>query len=181
MRLKWMGPLLLGLLASAPVVAQVDQENLEEYGRGIISDYSQMHPMGEIEYAWIKPGVTLSKHAYVVDKVENLTILVDEDMLEPFLEVMPKQLNQAARAADGAPTLHVQAGVYWAEHANLSKAWIPFAGAHVAQAGVGVELIFRNEAGDVVARIRQSGREGRQLALSSQGLSDDVARFVRNH
>lgn len=176
---------LFALLCATCVVgtlhAAVDEENLEEYGRGIISDYSNMSPMGEIEYAWVKPGTSLNDYKFKVAPIENLTVIVDEGMEDTFKTLFPKQLNRGGSRDANAPVLDVKGAIYWVERANAAKAWIPFGGMHMAQSGVGIELVFSNAAGEVVAKIRQSGREGRELKDSALGLSDDIARFVRGH
>lgn len=173
--------LLCATCAFGVAHAAVEAENLDEYGRGIISDYSNMGPIGEIEYAWIKPGVKLSDYRFNLQSFENLTIVVDPGMEETFNKVFPKQLSRGGSREAAAPVLNVKGAVYWVERANAAKIWIPFAGGHMAQAGVGIELVFTNGAGEVVAKIRQSGREGRELKAAALGLSDDVARFVRDH
>jgi hypothetical protein len=59
--------------------------------------------------------------------------------------------------------------------------WIPYAGGHLAQAGLGVELVFKDAAGTVVAKIRHSGREGDKLKDAAEELVDDIRRFVHEN
>ncbi len=177
--------LAFAALALFAVTAQADdtiQESLQEDGKGIIQDYSNMHAGDDLEWLWIKPGVKLSDYRYKVTSVENLTLHVDDDLEDVLENTLGKQLNRAgARGDKSAPLLNVAVGLYWTERANVSKAWIPFAGGHLAQAGVGVELVFTDSKGNVVAKIRHSAREGRELADAGREISDDIAEYVNEH
>jgi hypothetical protein len=154
----------------------VDKENLKDYGRGIIKDYSDMKESDEIEWVWLQQGMRLSDHRLAVRSFENLTAVADEDMEQ----VLEKGLSKALGSKDpAAPVLHVESAVYWAQRASRSKRWIPYAGGHLAQAGVGIELVFLDEGGAIVCKVRHSGREGDQLQDAAEELIDDVRRFIR--
>jgi hypothetical protein len=167
------------LMLSLSARAGVPKDNIEEYGRGIIADYSDMTEGEDIEWLWVKPGVKLGDYRYQVDSTDNLTVIVDDTMDKVVEDNLPKVLERAGSHDRKAPLLHVAVAVYWAERANISKAWIPWAGGHQMQAGVGIELVAKDAEGNVVAKIRQSGREGMELALAAQEVVDDIAKFVR--
>lgn len=167
------------LLLSLSARAGVPADNIEEYGRGIITDYSDMTEGEDIEWLWVRPGATLSSFRYKVDSTDNLTVVVDDSMDKVLSDNLPKVLERAGSRDKKAPVLHVEAAVYWAERANLSKAWIPWAGGHTMQAGVGIEIVAKDAAGNVVVKIRQSGRESMELAAAAQEVVDDIAKFVR--
>lgn len=171
------------LLLVVPVVfaAGVNPENLEKYGKGIIKDYSDMKELDEIEWVWVAPGVELSKYRFEIKEVENLTALSDGDMDDVFADGFPKTMKKAGAKDENAPVLKVDGAVYWAQRANRAKWWIPYAGLHLAQAGVGIELVFTNDQGEIVAKFRHSGREGDNLENAAEELVDDVAQFVRSH
>lgn len=166
-------------LTMSTYAAGVDKENLEEYGRGIIKDYSDMKETDEIEWLWLRPGVRLSEHRFEVKSFENLTALADADLDEVFEKNFPKTLDRAASKDSAAPLLRVEGAIFWAQRANRAKWWIPYAGAHLAQAGVGIELVLTDAKGEIVCKIRHSGREGDQLENAAEELVDDVAQFVR--
>ena len=173
--------LLLALASALPVstFAAVPKEHLDEHGRGIIQDYSDMNEDGDIEFAWIAPGTRLSTYRFKAGKFENLSTSVDDDMEAVVQTMLPRALAKAARAGDAAPELTVDSAIYWAQRANRAKMWIPYAGGHLAQAGVGIELVFRDASGKIVAKIRHSGREGDALEAAAEELVDDVAGYVR--
>lgn len=176
---KVMTVLLTLLVAVSLSAAGVDKDHLAKYGRGIIDDYSDMKESDDIEWVWVDPGVKLHDYQYKIEPFENLTVLTDRKMDEVFEDTLPRTLARAGAKDDAAPVLTVEGAIFWAERANRSKWWIPYAGMHLAQAGIGIEVIFKNEKGEVVAKIRHSGREGDDLENAAEELVDDLARFVR--
>lgn len=169
---------LLFLVASA-FAGGVDEDNLKEYGRGIITDYSDMKETDDIEWIWVKPGTKLSAYKFDVQPFENKTTFADEEMEDVFATKLPKTLTRLAPKDPAAPTLKLEGAIYWAQRANRSKWWIPYAGAHLAQAGAGIELVFTNADGEIVCKMRHSGREGDHLESAAEELMDDVAQYIR--
>ncbi len=171
--------LCLLFLVSAAYAGGVDKENLDEYGRGIIKDYSDMKETDDIEWIWVKSGTRMSDFKFDVQPFENMTALVDDEMEEVFSTKLPKTLTRLGPKDPAAPVLKLEGAIYWAQRANRAKWWIPYAGAHLAQAGVGIELVFTNAEGEIVCKMRHSGREGDHLESAAEELMDDVARYVR--
>lgn len=173
--------LLFPLLLVMPALhAGVPKEDLDEQGRGIIQDYGDMKEDGDIEWTWVAPGVRLASFRFAAGEFENLSTSVDEDMEEVIRKVLPRALARAGKADESAPLLTVDSAIYWAQRANMAKMWIPYAGGHLAQAGVGIELVFRDASGKVVAKVRHSGREGNELEAAAEELVDDVAGWIRS-
>lgn len=171
--------LALSLIASTGgAIAAVPAEHLEQYGKGIITDYSPLEQSEQIEWLWLAPGLQLSAHRFDLRSYENLTLLVDDELDGVLEGGLPRVLARAGSRDEAAPALFVDVAVYWAERANRAKRWIPYAGAHVAQAGVGVELVLTDADGNVVGLMRHSGREGDELKLAAQELVDEIASFV---
>lgn len=181
---KILHTMLLATLAVFAVVAYasgVPEDELEEYGTGIIQNYTDMEEGEDIDWLWVAPEIHLANYRYSVQSVKNLTTIADKDLMDVLNSNLGEQLALAGSHDDGAPTLNVEVAVYWAERANRSKRWIPFAGMHLAQAGAGIELLFKDQDGKLVAKIRHSAREGNELVYAGQELSDDLAGFVRAH
>lgn len=176
------GVTMLSMVLGASVFAAgVDGEHLKKYGKGIISDYGDMKSSDNVEWYWVSPDVKLSEHRFRVASAENLTVLHDTKLMEALEDALPKSLERAGARSDSAPVLTVDAAVYWAQRANRAKWFIPYAGLHLAQAGVGLEVVVKNEAGEVVAKFRHSGREGDHLDAALVELIDEIAGFVRTH
>lgn len=174
---------VLFFAVALPAFAQsgVPNDHIQEFGRGIIEDYSDMYQDDAIEYLWIAPKVRLKDYRFEVKPFENLTKLHDGRMLDAFDEGLEKTLAKVATRDKDAPLLKVEGAVFWAQRANRGKLWIPIVGSHVGQAGVGIELVMRNGKGQIVAKMRHSGREGDQLEDSAWELIDDIASFVDTH
>lgn len=166
------------LFSVGVAVAGVDKDDLKENGTGIIKNYTDMNEADPLDWAWVKPGVNLSHYRYKMGTYQNLAMIVDPDMDKALKTVLPKELKRAGSRDAHAPLLTYQVAVYWSERANASKGWIPFAGASLAQAGVGVEMIFTDASGHVVCKIRHAAREGGQLKKAAMEIADDVAEFV---
>ncbi len=174
--------LLLILATALPLLAKgVDKDNLDEYGRGIIEDYSDMEPGEPIEWQWVAPGVNLHDYRIDVGEFQNLSKVNDSRMLETLEDGLSKAFERTAKKGEKKGTLTTENAVFWAERGNSAKRWIPYAGDHLAQAGIGVEMIFKDKNGKVVAKIRHSGREGGQPADAAWELLDEIADWVHNH
>lgn len=169
------------LAVPAAAASGVPADELDEYGRGIISDYSDMAPTDALEWAWKRPGLRLSDHRIEVAKFANKTKLHDRGLIATLNEAPQEALDGLGNPAAGsAPVLTADGALYWAERANKAKTWIPFGGAHMAQAGVGIELVLRDASGGVVAKIRHSGREGDDLEDAANEVLDEVIDYLRS-
>lgn len=176
--------LAVAVFASPALAADVPadlEQNIADDGAGIISDYSGMVEGDGLDWIWVAPEIRLAEHRFTVSKVENLTIKIDDDLMHVFEDNLPRQLNRAGSRDENAPVLDVRVGIHWVERANTAKAWIPFAGGHLMQAGAAAELVFTAEDGTILAKIRHSAREGQHLKDAGQEISDDVAEFVHAH
>lgn len=170
---------MIAVLLAVPAWAGVDKDNLEDYGRGIIEDYSDMEP-GDLEWIWVAPGVRISDYKIDVGEFENMSEAYDGDMMDTLNEGMRKAFDRMS-SGDKKGTLTTQNAVFWAERASSGKRWIPFAGSHVAQAGVGIEMVFRDSEGNIVAKVRHSGREGSRLSDAAWELIDEIADWAHSH
>lgn len=168
----------LGVALAGSAAAQVEQENLDEFGTGIIKDYGNMTATETIEWVWIAPGVKLGSHRFEVKPVDNLTSYDDGDMEEMINKSLTRTMQRISARNDGAELLQITPAVYWAQRGNRAKVWIPFTGGHLAQAGIGLELVFTDTSGKEVAKIRHSGREGEKLQDAAEELIDDLRKFV---
>jgi len=77
----------------------------------------------------------------------------------------------------GAGVLTADICIYEFQKFSAGKAWIPFAGGHQMQAGMGVEIILRNREGAVVAKIRDMARSG----MNPTDAADESASNIRKH
>jgi hypothetical protein len=151
-----------------------------EFAKGIIEDYSDMVEGDGVEWVYLAPGVKLSDYTIKITGWKNKSEVGAKSMMNALDESFKEQIDQ--RLGKGKKgTLLVDGGVYWAERASEGKRWIPYAGHHLAQAGIGVELVFRESNGNIVAKIRHSTREGNRLESAAEEVADDVVKFLEDN
>jgi hypothetical protein len=158
-----------------------DYKDKDEFRSAIIEDYTGMVEGDGIEWVWVADGVKLSDYKIVLDgKFSNKSEINDKAMVSTLNDGFDDGVNrQNDKKTKG--TLKAQGGIYWAERANRGKMWIPYAGGHLAQAGVGIELILTDASGKTVAKIRHSGRQGDKPEEAAEELLDDLSAFVAEH
>ncbi len=145
---------------------------------GVIDDYSDMVEGDDIEWVWVAPGFKLSDHKYQVEDMGNKSEVSAKSLPRKMKEALQDSLDNAGGKGS---TVTVEGSIYWAEKSSEGKRWIPYAGGHLAQAGVGVELVLRDSSGKTVAKIRHSGREGSDIDDAAEEVSDDIREFVDGH
>lgn len=175
---------LFAFTAATAVAADLPeelQESINEDGSGIISDYGNLHEGDDINWFWLADGVTLADHRCQVGTFKDVSDEAENDMDEVFTNDFPEILKDACSGGASAPLLTVDTAIYWAEEANMGKAWIPFAGGYLAQAGTGVEMLFKDESGQVVAKIRHAARQGGDQEDAAEEVADDIGDFIEAH
>ncbi|HVT05076.1 MAG TPA: hypothetical protein VHL58_17060 [Thermoanaerobaculia bacterium] len=146
---------------------------------GVISDYSDMTKGDGVEWMWVDSSVRLSDYKIVLDgNIKNVSEVNSRSLTKDLTSDFERSYSDRT---SGKGTLKAQTAIYWAEKANEGKSWIPYAGGHLAQAGVGVEIAFVDGKGRTVAKLRHSAREGSSLDDASQEAVDDVLKFIDTH
>lgn len=152
----------------------------KDFEKGIIEDYSDMVEGDGVEWFYLADGVKLSDYKIKVGKFKNMSEITSKSMQETLAESLPEALERAgAKGSKG--TLTTENAIYWAERASAGKKWIPYAGFHVGQAGVGVEMVFKDSSGKIVAKVRHSGRQGESVDEAAEEIADDIANWVREN
>lgn len=183
--------ILVGSMVASPVEARkkkvetnrlVDSDEYkdEDFEKGIIEDYEDMVEGDGVEWAYIAPGVKLSSYKIKIGKFKNMSEVSSRKMVEALEEGFDEAFDRAGMKG-GSGTLTTTNAVYWAERASEGKRWIPYAGGHLAQAGVGVEMIFKDSSGKIVAKIRHSARQGSDPDEAADEVVDELANFIAEH
>ena len=149
-----------------------------DYDKGIIKDYSDMVEGDGVEWVWVAPGIHLDDYRIKVGSFKNMS----EVSSHRIADTLEEKLNDRFERTKGSKgTLTTENAIYWAEKSNEGKSWIPFAGSHLAQAGVGVEMIFRDSNGKVVAKIRHSAREGSDVTDAAEEVASDIGKYISDN
>jgi hypothetical protein len=159
----------------------VDTEEYKEddFEKGIIEDYSDMVEGDGVEWVYLAPGVKLSDYKLDVGTIKNKSEIGAKSMINALKDALEEGSEHRLSGKKGA--LKAETAIYWAERSSEGKRWIPYAGFHLAQAGIGVEMILRSSSGDVVAKIRTSSREGDRLEGAAEEVADDILSYMEDN
>lgn len=175
---------LLALLASHAIASTLSsdlKDDLQSDGRGIVTDYSNMHEGDDIDWIWVAPNTTLADHRCALRSFKNMTDIHDHGLRDMIKDDLPRALARSCSRKSSAALLHVDVAEYHVERASAGKAWIPFAGSHLAQAEVCMEFVFHGGGDTVVGKVRHCAREGNELRSAADEVLDDVGDFIRSH
>jgi hypothetical protein len=111
------------------------------FTRGIIPDYAAMVAGDNVQWMYIAPGTKLADYKIRIGHFRNLTSTPASAAVTGFLEGdMQSQIDDVASGSRG--TLTTDNAIYWAESSSSKKR------------GIGIEMIFRDSSGRIVAMLR---------------------------
>jgi len=145
-----------------------------------ISDYSKMVDGDDIGWVWVDPSVKLAGYMMKVGKVENKSEIRSKSLVTTVKSTFSSYFGDM-ETKGGSGTLTADVCIYMAENFSAGKAWIPFAGGHEMQAGLGVEMVVRDGKNRTVAKFRHSAREGAQLEAAAQEVAGDLVKYISSH
>jgi hypothetical protein len=187
---RWFGGLALAclILAGRPAAAKqerfLDSDEAKEadYKRGcVITDYGDMVEADGIDWAWIDPSAKIGGPGGIdIVTVKNVSDVTDAS-LASNVEQDFKQAFTRIGKSPGSSGLKFTSCIFWVDRANAAKAWVPFAGAHLMQAGVGIEATISDANGKTVAKLRHNGRSGQSPSDAAAAIVDDLVNFIAKH
>ena len=133
------------------------------FRKGIIRDYSDMWSRGGLDWVSIAKGVELSNYRIKVSPFRNMTQFKDDAMMNYLNVVLQEELDDIAGSDD---TLTTENALFWAQERP--------------KFAVGIEMIFRDASGRVVAKIRHTHDED-SLEDAAQEMVDYIVEFVEDH
>ncbi len=153
-----------------------------EYKQGCsITDYGNLVAADGVNWAWVDPATKIGAPAPIeILPVKNRSNVTDT-ALAGNLEADLKQAFERIGKPAGKKGLKADSCIYWVQRADPARAWIPYAGGHMMQAGIGVELTIFDASGRPVAKIRHDGRQGMAPSEAAAEVADDIANYVRDH
>jgi hypothetical protein len=77
-------------------------------------------------------------------------------------------------------TLTADLCIYEVQDYSPAKAWIPFAGGHQMQAGIGIEMVLR-DGSKTIAKFRHFSRRGMQPEAALEESAGDYTKYIRKH
>ncbi len=165
------------LLAGSRSDYFVDSDDFKDknFKKGILSDYKDLKKGNDIDWVWIEKGVSLSDYKVSINSFEDGTDELSKGQLGTIKEVFKEFLDKL-KGKSG--TLNAEFNVYETQKYSPGKAWIPFAGGHQMQAGVGVEVLLKDKTDRVVAKIRHFARQGVAVESAAQETAEDLKKFI---
>ena len=145
-----------------------------------ISDYGKMVEGDDIGWVWVDPSVKLAGYMMKVGKVENKSEIRSKSLVTTVKSTFSSYFGDM-ETKGGSGTLTADVCIYMAENFSAGKAWIPFAGGHQMQAGLGVEMVLRDGKNRTVAKFRHSAREGAQIEAAAQEVAGDLVKYISKH
>lgn len=155
----------------------VDSDDYKDksFKKGILVDYNDLIKGDDIEWVWISPGVKLSDYKYSIEKFEDAT----EDLGKTTFNEIKSAFNDVFGKIKGDKgVLTADISIYDAQKFSYGKAWIPFAGGHQMQAGLGVEMLLKDKKGKTVAKIRHFAREGNAIEQAGEEVATDIKKYI---
>jgi hypothetical protein len=167
----------LSALCAPEKLVDSDEYKGKDFLKGCITDYKELAKGDGIDWVWLAPGVTLADYSLTIAKFENKTEEIRSAQLEDIKSVFKEFLGKL-KGSKG--TLSANICIYEVQKFSPGKAWIPFAGGHQMQAGVGVEMILSDK-GKTVARFRHFARNGSRLEDAAEETATDLKKYVSKH
>jgi hypothetical protein len=178
----------LVVLVATPALAKrdrfVDKDEYKKRERPLncaITDYADMMEGDGIDWVWIAPSARIGTPGPVeIKPIKNVSDVTDPELAGKVEADFKMAFDRIGKTAGkGGQTM--TACIYWVERADMGRAFVPFAGGHLAQAGVGIELTLSDASGTPIAKIRQDARQGSQPSEAAADVVDRIANYIREH
>jgi hypothetical protein len=177
---------LICLLILLPMSAFCRSDNFTDsndykdknFRKGILADYNDLKNADGLDWAWIAPGEKLGDYKVTVATFEDATDDVGKSQLNGLKTIFKENIEKG-KGSKG--TLSADISIYEIQKFSPAKAWIPYAGGHQMQAGVGVEVLLKNQAGKTVGKIRHFAREGSTIEAAAEETATDIKKYINRN
>lgn len=152
-----------------------DEYKEKDFKKGIFADYKDLEKGKEIDWVWVEKGLSLSDYKVSIESFEDRSDELSKAQLAGFKAIFKDSLE---RLKGSKGSLKADFNIYEVQKFSPGKAWIPFAGGHQMQAGVGVEILLKDKGGKVVAKIRNFSRNGTTYEDAAQEAANDLRKYL---
>jgi hypothetical protein len=154
-----------------------DEYKDKDFHKGCITDYKDLVKGDNIDWVWISSGVKLADYSLSIVKFENLSDEVRSSQVDDIKSVFKEVLG---KLKGDKGSLSASMCIFDVQKFSPGKAWIPYAGGHLMQAGVGVEMILTDK-GKTVATFRHFARNGSRLEDAAEENAKDLKKYISKH
>jgi len=141
-------------------------EGREGVSRSLIQNHDDMIAGGVVNWFALAPRVRLAEHKIRVNSVRNFTSYQNAQLVSTLKNDLQIYLDSVTEPSKG--TLTADLGIYWAGHGSDKKR------------GVGVEAVFRDGSGAIVAKARHLIRENSPEDAMEE-MVEAIGDFVEDH
>jgi hypothetical protein len=179
--------LIFGLALLIPSAALSRSEKLiddneykdKDFHKGIITDYTDMVKGDDVDWVWVKPGETLSQYKVKLGNIENKSDMLTRSLTESVKSIFEEYFANGTKGGKG--TLTADLCITEVQKFSPGKAWIPFAGGKLMQAGMGVEIILFDQNKTIVAKLRHFDRQGQDVRSAAEEVAGHMTRYITMH
>jgi DNA-binding protein Fis len=164
------------LARSANKLVDDDEYKDKDFHRGIITDYSDMVKGDEVNWIWVKSGEKLNDYTVKVKSIENKSDMRSRAFSDSIKSIFEDYFADM-KGAKG--TLTADLCITEVQEYSAGKAFIPFAGGHQMQAGIGMEVVLRDQSGNIVTKLRDFQRQGMDPKQAGEEVAKHMAKEIR--
>lgn len=153
-----------------------DEYKGKDFRKCIIADYTNMAEGDDVNWVWKNPDVKLENYKVSLGKIINKAEKDKSSDTKAVSEMFKEVISDIKYK--GKEPLVADVCIYEVQEFSYGKAWIPFAGGHQAQSGVGVEVVLKDKGGKTVAMFRHFTRDGARTEEAAKEAAEDITDYV---
>lgn len=150
----------------------------KNFHSGIIKDYTDMVKGDRVDWVWVNPSEKLGQYKVKVGTISNKSDSHSKSLVDSVRSIFTSSL---ADIAGTKGTLTAELCITEVQNYAPGKAWIPFAGGHQMQAGIGIEMILRDQNNKIVAKLRHFDRRGMDVKDAAEEAADHLVNYISKH
>jgi hypothetical protein len=147
----------------------------KDFHKGIIKDYTDMVKGDRVDWVWVGSSEKLGQYKIKVAGITNKSESHSKSLVESVKSIFTSSL---ADIAGTKGTLTAELCITEVQNYSPGKAWIPYAGGHQMQAGIGIEMILRDQNNKMVAKIRHFDRRGMDVKDAAEEAADHIVNYI---
>jgi hypothetical protein len=148
-----------------------------KFQKGIITDYSDMVEGNGVEWVWVKPGETLSQYKIKVGTLENKSEMRSKSLSESVKRIFVDYFSDfESKGSKG--TLTADLCITDVQPYNVGRAYVPFAGGRLAQAGIRIEMVLRDQHNAIIAKLRHFDRQGTDVVRAADEVASHMVQYI---
>jgi hypothetical protein len=151
-----------------------------KFQKGIITDYSDMVEGNGVEWVWVKPEETLSQYKIKVGTIDNKSDMRSKSLSESVKRIFVDYLSDfESKGSKG--TLTADLCITDVQQYEAGKAFIPFTGGRLAQAGIRIEMVLRDSRNEIIAKLRHFDRRGSEVRGAAEDVASHMVQYISKH